>query len=364
MRAKQVKSLLDDVQASLGAKINTLGAYVMQMAKKEKINPLDLKNIGDDYLSVLRSLDVQQHGARYVWKGLPDYLSEWLLEHMLYYKGSLGGVIVAGTLYVLPWVSASGVGAYGQPNSFDLISYNGTQGTENVLAGLRGFETIMTNEGTLNPRASGAILYDRMPEWSSTCGNIPRATLIARLISDEAEMLGRVRVNVQNATTKLVFYVEDESQADVLRRDLCEQYGSADPFVIVVRDAANENDAQPLQNNIDIETQALFECFQSLNSIRCMTLGIPNNGAFEKKERKITGELDADSQTAIVLRKGLEMRRLWIAQMKYIYGTTYPDIVGKLSVDIAEELVPTEEDMQEEKISAADSHPQGGEDNA
>lgn len=370
MRAKQVKSLLDDVSATLGEKINTLGAYVMQMAKKEKINPLAVDDIGKQYINVLRSLDVQQHNARYKWTGLPDYLPPWLVENMLYYKGSLGGTIVAGTLYLLPWVSSAGVGAYGQPNAFDLISYNGTASFDREgddrgsrLAGLRGFETMVTNEGTLNPRASGAILYDRAPEWSNTCGNVSRAALIRCLLRDSAEMLGRVRLNVQNSTTKAVFYVDDPQQAEVMRRDLAQAYGSSDPFIVLVRDAANEADGKPFPGNMDIETQALFECYQSLNSIRCMTLGVPNNGAFEKKERKITAELDADAQTSMILAKGLEMRKLWIAQMKYIFGKEYPEIVSGISVELTDELMPKQSDIMDEMDSIKKSGDNGGNQN-
>ena len=84
MRAKQVNDMIKSVEATLGQKIQTLGAYVMQLSKKKKINPVELDDLGTRYRDILHSLDVQQHGQRLVWKGLPDYLPGWHKENMKY----------------------------------------------------------------------------------------------------------------------------------------------------------------------------------------------------------------------------------------------------------------------------------------
>ena len=377
MRAKQVNDMIKSVEATLGQKIQTLGAYVMQLSKKKKINPVELDDLGTRYRDILHSLDVQQHGQRLVWKGLPDYLPGWQIENMKYYRGSLAGVIVAGVMYVLPYTSTAGVGAYGNPNAVDLISYNGTReynrqstndtSADKKLSGMQGFQTLINNDGTLNPNARAAILYDRIPEWSNALGCAPRSILVRPLINDSAEMLGRVKINLQNSTGKITFYIDDEQQRAPLEEDLDRYYGSSKPYLIVKRNAGAEDDGKQFPGKTDMETQALFECFQSLNSIRCMTLGIPNNGAFEKKERKITGELDADAQTALALAASRDMGKLWCEQMRIIYGEEYPDLVNDLDCDISEDLKEqVEEKLNEMQQSAKDSHPgedYGGNDN-
>lgn len=299
------------------------------------------ENLGIEFRTTLQDLDAQQNCNRYIWEGLPDYLTGQLIETMLYYKGSLCGFFNAGTLYILPYAQNKGINVYGQPNAIQPITYNGAM---NQTFNNFGKELIVSNIGSLNKKAGACILYDRIPAFSQGASPVGRYTLNKELIDYQCDLLARIRNNLRNIDKKVVFRVKNESQANQMRLDLREAYGTSDPFIVVVEDPMQSNDKpDTLQGNISNETQALFETWQSLNSIRCMCSGITNGGAFEKKERKITGELQGDqTQTELVLDAGLKMRELFINQMKVIYPE-YAEILGKITVKINETTRVTED---------------------
>ena len=319
-----------------------LEAIGIRVAKLEsmKFNNCQISLLGTEFLPTLKDLDAQQNINKYEWKGLPDYLPSWLIENMLYNRGSLCGYISGGVLYILPYAQAKGVDIYGLPNAVTPITYNGEatgpQKQGNPLKVISGGNV----EG-----AQAVILYDRMPMWSSNTPPMARVMLNAEIVKYEADLLARVRNNIQNADKKQVFYVDNPTQQNQMTKDLIEAYGTEYPFVVLVKDGTNDGKANgALQSDIAIVTQALFETWQSLNSIRCMASGIANGGAFEKKERQIYGELQGDAvQTDIVLDAGLKMRRLFLQQMRAIYPE-YADMLNKITVDINERSITYEEE--------------------
>ncbi len=148
--------------------------------------------------------------------------------------------------------------------------------------------------------------------------------------------------NLRNIDKKVVFYVDSEAQAKQMKFDLREAYGTHDPFVVLVKGSVEKgkDGQQDLQGDISNQIQSLFETYQSINSIRCEVSGISNTGAFEKKERKITGELNGNEvQTDLILDSGLKMRKLWLEQMKRIYPE-YSEMINKITVKINETEVP------------------------
>lgn len=302
-----------------------------------------IDTLGIEFEPTLVDLDAQQCCNRYAWKGLPEYLSGHMIEIMLYTRGSLCGFFNGGTLYILPYVQTGGLNVYGMPNAVQPITYNGemTGGSPKHW----GKELPVSNLGMLNKNARACILYDRIPAYSQNAVPMPRYLLNNELVKYQCDLLGRIKNNLRNIDKKMVFYCDNETQANQMKNDLREAYGSSDPFVVVVRKGngvANGDRGEPMQNGIDVETQSLFETWQSINSIRCMCAGITNGGAFEKKERKITGELQGDqTQTEIVLDAGLQMRKLFLEQLKNIYPE-YADILGKIQVEINEKSMAYE----------------------
>lgn len=327
------------------AQLEHLGKRIETFSKLN-FNLKGYEELGTEFVTTLRDLDIQQVCNRYEWKGLPDYLTGQLIELMLYNKGSLCGFFNGGTLYVLPYAQTKGINVYGMPNAVQPITYNGTQDqiTQNF-----GSELIVNNIGKINKNAKACILYDRLPFFSQAGIPLARAALNDELIRYQSDLLGRVKNNLRNIDKKVVFYVDSEAQQAQMAQDLRQAYGTSDPFIVAVKGTMMDakQAGQTLQGDVANETQSLFETWQSINSIRCMCSGITNGGAFEKKERKITGELQGDqTQTELVLDAGLKMRQLWLEQMKLIYPE-YSDILRGISVNINEKTVAYDYDDSE-----------------
>ena len=336
----KTKQLLCNMQAQLeqvGIRLETISRL--------KFNNIEMPTLGTEYTVTMRDLDAQQNCNKYKWRGLPDNMPSWLIEYMLYMRGSLCGFISGGALYILPYAQQKGLNIYGMPNAIQPITFNGAMAGGSPSEKF-GKELPVNNFGDINKEAKACILYDRIPVFSTNSSPIGRCTLNSALIEFQCQVLGQIKNNLRNIDKKAVFWVDTEAQKNQLDKDLAEAYGSEKPDVIAVK-GSNVADRQPtdvLQGDIANETQSLFETWQSINSIRCMCSGIANGGAFEKKERKITGELQGDeTQTEIVIDAGLQMRRLFIEQMKNIYPE-YLDILGKITVEINERTIEYEEE--------------------
>lgn len=299
-------------------------------------NGNSIKDVGIEFQTAMKDLDMQQATGMFVWDGLPDNLQSWVIEQMLYYNGSLCGFFQGGTLYILPYAQRDGINVYGLPNAVQPITYNGAMQSD--LTQNFGGKLLVNNNGKLTKDASAVLLYDRSPK--NTSGSCLSPDQINDIFTKaQADVLGRIKANLQNSAQKVVFWVDDDNQKRQLTEDLENAYGSSLPFVVAVRGATafegrEKGNAETLQGNVQNETQALFEAYQSYNSIRLTLLGIANGGAFEKKERKISAEAEnMEQQTKIVAQNRLAMRKLFIEQLKLVYPQ-YADVLGKINVYI------------------------------
>lgn len=328
---------------NMQAQLEHLGVR-LETISKLAFNNKRIDTIGIEFNVTLKDLDAQQNCNKYIWKGLPEYITSWLIEYMLYLRGSLCGFISGGVLYILPYAQNEGVNVYGLPNAIQPITFNGALVGSAPITNY-GKKLIVSNLGTLNKDAGACILYDRIPVYSTNSAPIGRAQLNDVLVKYQSEVLGRVKNNLKNLDKKVMFFVDNEQQKNQMAKDIREAYGTDDPFVIAVRGASiTDNNQETLQGDIANETQSLFETWQSINSIRCMCSGIANGGAFEKKERKITGELQGDqTQTEIVIDAGLQMRRLFLEQMKIVFPE-YREMLDKITVEINQKTLTYEEE--------------------
>jgi hypothetical protein len=320
---------------NMQAQLEHLGLRLEQFSRLN-FNATQMDDLGSEFVNVLSDIDAQQNCNRYVWKGLPEYLTSHLIETMLYNRGSLVGFFTGGTLYVLPYTMCQGLNVYGQPNAIQPISYNGELTSTNKAFGK---ELLVSHLGRRNENAKACILFDRIPAFNTSAPPLARRLLNATLIEYQADLLGRIKNNLRNVDKKVVFWVDSEAQKNQTTKDLIEAYGTSYPFIVAVKGTVldnSKNNSDTLQGNIANETQSLFEAWQSINSIRCMCSGITNGGAFEKKERKITGELQGDqTQTQLVLDAGLKMRQLWLDQMRSVFPEE-KDILSKITVELNE----------------------------
>lgn len=290
--------------------------------------------IADDSERLFRDLDMQQHCLRYKWTGLPNNMPSWLIEHMLYMRGSLVGYFAGGVLYILPYAQTGGINTYGIPNAVRSIAYNGV--SESAGTSDYEMELNVTFDGRPNADAQGVILYDRVPTFWQGGSPIPRFVTTDTLLKQMADIIARIKINLVNSTAKHVVYVKNEKQKDAMTQAVNEAFMGASPFIIMVKGDNDYTDSQEFSAKSDLETQSLFEAWESLNSIRCMTMGLNTQGAFEKKERIVTGELNgAIEQSDLVFDAGLTMRKLWLEQMRAVYPE-YADILNKIKVEANE----------------------------
>lgn len=358
-KTKQQIEAIHARQLNMQNQLERLGVYIAKLDKMG-FNNKRINTIGVEFQSTIKDLDAQQNCNKYLWKNMPKYLSGWLVEYMLYLRGSLCGFISGGVIYILPYAQNKGLNVYGMPNAVQPVTFNGAMVEGGKPSNNKdtpfGKELPVNNFGAPNENAGACILYDRIPVYSTNSSPIGRAWLNDVLIKNQCEIMARIRNNLMNTDKKCVFWVDSEAQKNQMMRDLQDAYGTDDPFIVAVRGSQlDRNNSDTLQGDIANETQSLFEAWQSFNSIRCMCSGIANGGAFEKKERQITGELQGDNvQTDIVLDAGLQMRRLFLEQMKAIYPNN--EELKKITVEINERSISYDE------VDTDDSIEEGGED--
>lgn len=339
---------------NMQAQLEHLSLSVARLSKL-KFNNDRCETIGIEFDPTIADLDGQQNCNKYVWKhrsqngemldGLTDYLPSWLVEYMLYQRGSLCGFIKGGALYILPYAQNKGINIYGLPNGVRPITFNGQVAGDGKLPGDLDKELPINNFGDPNLKATACILYDRIPVWSTNSSPISRAQLNRNLVLYQCEIIGRIKNQLRNIDKKVVFWVDSEAQKNQMAQDIREAYGTDDPFIIATRGSnfENKNESDTLQGDLANEMQSLFETWQSINSIRCMVSGIANGGAFEKKERVITSELTNDNtQTDIVIDGGLRMRNLFLQQMRRIYPNE--KFLQDIVVEINEKTLTYEEE--------------------
>lgn len=307
----------------------------------ESFNRNNVENLGFDYSNLCKSLSYNQCVNRYVWKKLPLNLNSPLIESILFVKGCAAMYIRGGTMYVLPFVNDGDLSDYSQ---FEKIRPTAFNGDEKQFS----YNLKVNNTGGFDKNGDAVILYDSMPMFNGAI--IPKIVLTEKINENCSKILNMIMQNLQNANKKILFECEDEAQKKQLIADLDNAFGSTDAFIVVKKGSELTQRDKPLMlnNDIQIVSQSLFESWSSWNNIRCMLMGIENNGAFEKKERMITKETRGDViQSKLNLDGGLVMRKLALQQFKAQYGEKYP-WVNDIDVEINPIL---KEDEENEEIN-------------
>ena len=302
---------------------------------------------------IVDDMELQQATGRYIWEGLPENIDGWLIENMLYVRGVVVGFFSGGQLKILPFANSGQINIYGIPTSVQPVAYNGTKTTDNSKMDIKLLIDFKGNfdKDSATKNHSGALLWDRIPLTRN--GFIEPRIVINEEIRDlQAEIISRVRNNIRNSDTKVVFYAENQNQKDAFYTAIGESYTVDSPFIVLDKGdkSFTPESARPFHSEVTLQAQALFEAWQSLNNIRSMSLGILNGGAFEKKERVVTDEvLDESTQTNIIMNNGLIMRQLFVEKMKILYPQ-YKDILNKISVHyVGDQLQETKQPTKDKE---------------
>ena len=274
---------------------------------------------GDSFLPALRQLDITQNCNKYKWSNLPKHLTSWLIELMLYSRGSLAGFVYGGELKVLPFVSKGSLNDVGLFTKIQPMSFNGFIDNDGDV--VSNIDEMPVYDGRVSSEELRAcILFDNYPFINNSYKVMSRFILNNEFVKWQADLLGRIGINIQNSTKRILIKVPNDKQKKQLEMDLKAAYTTASPFIIYTDGAPIETDGTFLDIKDDLHAQDLIETWQSLNNIRCMLSGIENNGAFNKKERMITSEMSGNNeQTNVVNDAGLKFRQLWLDQLKACY---------------------------------------------
>lgn len=271
-----------------------------------------------DYSSLINDIDLQQYISRYKWEGLPDYIPINMIERMLYFRGGLVGFFQKGQLFILPYAIDGDLNEYGYPVSVQPVTYNGT-----IYPSKKLKVYPQTN-------ASGVLLHDRASIINSG-KPIARFVVADSILSYLNDIMQKGEINLINAVKKVVYRVTSEDQVSVTEKSINASLNSTSP-VIVTTDDINGGDV--FNSNIENETEKIMQMFSSVNNLRCMSMGVKNNGVFEKMERVVVGELSGNEyQTNLILESGLQQRQEWVERMKEIFPE-YSDVLSKIKVTI------------------------------
>lgn len=295
--SSQANLLRNDGTPALGSYIDTT----------KTINPVGFYNPDKEtYKQIWTNYDLNQCVSRYVWEGLPNGLTSWNLERMLYFRGSLCGFKFAGKFYILPYTPTGRINPYGIPVEVKPITYNGrpVAGKNDFVS--ETFKLPVDVMGDFNSDYGAVLLYDSIP-YSPTTKSPSRFYLNQIIIREMADVFARVNINVVVSNKKILLQIKDPKQAEIARKELEIAFGSDSPFGILT----GEMPVETIQNSSDYQADDLFNTIKNYDAIRCFMSGISSkNFGTEKKERLVSGELAGnEEQKDLVLDMGLDLRK-------------------------------------------------------
>ena len=326
---------VDALGVNMSAKVNPVGFY----------NPDKTK-----YKIIWSNYDFNQCCSRYKWKNLPNGLTSWNLERMLYFRGTLAGFVFAGRFYILPYVITGPINPYGLPVGIKPITYNGRPvAGENDFFGEK-FELPVDVFGDATRDYGAVILYDSLP-YNTSSSAPSRYALNQIIINEIVETFARININVVISNKKILLQCKDAKQADVIRKELEIAFGSDSPFAVLT----SPLESQSIQSSSDFNADELFNTIKNYDSIRCFMSGIRcKSFGTEKKERVVTGELaGSEEQSDLILDIGFELRKEFADLCNRKWGL---NIVVEKRSDEYDEQVNGNNKTKEEEESESDEN--------
>lgn len=271
-----------------------------------------------NYIKLWTNYDMNQCCSRYVWKNLPNGLTSWNLERMLYFRGTLCGFSFGGKVYILPYTPTPGLNPYGFPTGVKPITYNGqaVSGKNDFFS--ENFELPVNQFGDESDNYSAVLLYDSIP-YSQSSHSPSRYFLNQFIIKEMADVFARVNINVVVSNKKIFLRIKDPKQRDIIEKELEIAFGSDSPFALIT----SEMDVDDVQTSSDYNADDLFNTIKNYDAIRCFMSGISSKGfGSEKKERLVTGELaGVDEEKDLILDMGYDLRKEFADLCNAKFGT-------------------------------------------
>lgn len=295
------------------------GTPALGTLEKKDINPIGFYNPDKEKYKILwTNYDLNQCISRYIWENLPNGLTSWNLERMLYFRGSLAGFKYAGHVYILPYVVTGEINPYGIPTKLKPITYNGRGVGNNDDFLNKEFELPVDVLGNENSEYGAVILYDSIPYSASS--NSPSRFLLNQIIINEmADTFARININIVVSNKKILLQIKDAKQREIVQKELESIFGSDCPFGIIT----SQLDVNSIQNTNDYNADDLFNTIKNYDAIRCFMSGISSkNFGTDKKERLVSGELAGnEEQKDLILDMGYDLRKHFCDLFNKKFGT-------------------------------------------
>lgn len=292
------------------------------MDKNGKYNPIAFYNVDrSKYKQLWTHYDITQYCSFINWKELPQGLTSWNLNRMLYFRTALMGFNYGGKSYVMPFVNEGGLNCYGLPVKGSPIWYSDGIDKDEKIKYFQGNLSFPIWHGDglpdKDPHKYGYILYDSVP-YAPASKPVSRYALNQIIIAEIADALARININIVVSNKKIFLIIKDATQRDIVETELHSAFGNDSPFATIT----SPLEVQTVQDTNDYNADDLFNTVRNWDSIRCFMQGIDSkNFGTEKKERLVSGEL-AGNETQIQLVGDMRFYFCdkWAKQMNGAFG--------------------------------------------
>lgn len=268
-----------------------------------------------DYERELEIHQFQQALRKYRWSGLPKGLDATMLERILYYRGQLILFKLHDYYYALPYALNGNIDVYGRYISVTPLTYNGSvnvdaDGNEYMGDGvwIQG-QVLKVAYDELSLDGKEAVILRDYSNGNSQY-TIPRYTVNKTHIQDLSDILVLVHNNLVSSAVVWTVQAKDEGQQQEIEATyatLEEQVLENGKRIFVITAPTG---VDKLFEHVDINTQAYWECFVSLDNLRENMMGIENTGIFKKKERELKLNVEMEAGNAhLVYQDGLYCRQ-------------------------------------------------------
>ena len=280
----------------------------------------------------LLNYDFIQYSERFEWKNLPSYCDGKQLELMFYCSRTIACCIYNNLLTFLPCYGIGNININGLYTQYGVYTFNGEviNSESKALTYFKNAYLYSEKEIIDNPvkfcivtTDAPSMIFNKQPTKSRYLEGSLYTDIMSKLVV-------RTLNNTEIASKKISVEIPDQDKHNVLRNKLKQEFTSTDPFLFVSKDVTTN------VNYPSFEYEDYFGVLKNVDSLRCATMGVKNNGFdINKKERLIVNETDGnDTQRELVLKGCLYMRKRFCEFINKYFKEYLPN--GEISVEINE----------------------------
>lgn len=320
-KKQDIQNLMKQNQ-DLNNKVAYLGSQIQEQTNAiNNTNPMTfISPIYTSYLKMFTARDIIERVSRFVWLNLPSNINADLPERLMSQFGMICAFELPGDILQFANFATTGrLNPNGILDEIRPIDYAGQMYQTHYSVVKR--EGQKANEGT----KIAVLVSDYCPISYNAVSQTSRTILNGETtLKSMASTMARIENNKLISTKKIDIIVENQDQVRVATQQAMQQVSADLPFNIWVKKVVG---GEISHNNYNLDTQDLWQCLQSENTLREQFNGTSQGDVFEKKERKITAEVGQSSSSNLVIEDGYKQRLFAINLMrKYFMSCAELDI--------------------------------------